>query len=140
MYRKSLSVLVALLAPAVASAASCDVPLDLNQRQMINISDPLYSPANPHAGRMVKVDFGRERYELEVLGTDVKIQGKYEYRNIQRGLGQIDMTEQHPDGNATYSMTLQCLTDRSGMFIYTQQDGPVEPAQRQNSGRWTLMP
>lgn len=140
MYRKSLCVLFALVAPAVAMASSCDVPLDLNQRQMINLSDPLYQPSNPNAGRMVKVDFGRERYTLEVLGTDIKMEGKYEYRNIQRGLGEINMTERHPDGNATYTLTLKCLTDQSGMFLYTQHDGPVEPAQRQNSGRWTLVP
>ncbi|WP_239506965.1 hypothetical protein [Stenotrophomonas maltophilia] len=52
-----LSLLAALLSPAVATAANCTLPTTLDQRQFTNLSDPLYAPDNPNAGRMVQVSF-----------------------------------------------------------------------------------
>lgn len=140
MYRTSLPLLFALFASTGAVAATCNLPSDLNERQFVNISDPLYQPDNPNAGRMVRVAFDRKGYVLEVLGTNVSIQGTYDYRLLDQGTGVIDMEEAHPQGSASYSLLMRCLTDRQGMFIFTQQDGPIAPAQRQNSGRWTLVP
>ncbi|WP_416057615.1 hypothetical protein [Stenotrophomonas maltophilia] len=132
--------LTALLCPALATAADCTLPATLDQRQFTNLSDPLYAPDNPNAGRMVQVSFAGNQYVLDILGTDLRIGGSYRYQRLAPHVAEIRMSENHPAGPAQYALLLTCQTDRQGRFIYTQHDGPIAPRQRQNSGRWTLQP
>lgn len=134
-----LALLATLLCPALA-AASCTLPATLDQRQFINLSDPLYAPDNPNAGRMVKVSFAGTQYVLDILGTALRIGGSYRYQRLAPHIAEIQMTESHPAGPVHYTLLLTCLSDHQGRFIYTQHDGPIAPRQRQNSGRWTLQP
>ncbi|PTA72653.1 MULTISPECIES: hypothetical protein [unclassified Stenotrophomonas] len=135
-----LTLLTALLCPALAAAADCTLPTTLDQRQFTNLSDPLYAPDNPNAGRMVQVSFAGNQYVLDILGTDLRIGGSYRYQRLAPHIAEIRMSESHPAGAAHYTLLLTCLSDRQGRFIYTQHDGPITPRQRQNSGRWTLHP
>ncbi len=135
-----LTLFAALLFPALAAASSCVLPSQLDQHQFTNLSDPLYQPDNPNAGRMVQVSFVGNQYVLDILGTDLRIDGSYRYQRLAPHIAEIQMTEAHPAGPARYTLLLTCLTDRQGRFIYTQHDGPIAPRQRQNSGRWTLQP
>ncbi|WP_447781416.1 hypothetical protein [Stenotrophomonas riyadhensis] len=135
-----IALLIALLCPALASAADCTLPTTLDQRQFTNLNDPLYAPDNPNAGRMVQVSFDGSQYVLDILGTDVRIGGRYRYQRLAPHIAEIEMVESHPAGPARYTLLLTCQTNRQGRFIYTQHDGPIAPRQRQNSGRWTLQP
>ncbi|EPK4170593.1 hypothetical protein QEG52_003353 [Stenotrophomonas maltophilia] len=138
MHRTTL--LAALLFPVLATAANCYLPTTLDQRQFTNLSDPLYAPDNPNAGRMVQVSFAGSQYVLDILGTDLRIGGSYRYQRLAPHIAELHMTEAHPAGPAHYTLLLTCQSDRQGRFIYTQHDGPIAPRQRQNSGRWTLQP
>jgi hypothetical protein len=135
-----LILLTALLCPALAAASNCTLPSTLDQRQFTNLSDPLYAPDNPNAGRMVQVSFAGSQYVLDILGTDLRIAGSYRYQRLAPHIAEIQMTEAHPGGPAHYTLLLTCLSDHQGRFIYTQHDGPIAPRQRQNSGHWTLQP
>ncbi|WP_367382243.1 hypothetical protein [Stenotrophomonas cyclobalanopsidis] len=135
-----LTLIAALLCPVLASAADCSLPTTLDHRQFTNLSDPLYLPDNPNAGRMVQVSFADNQYVLDILGTGLRIGGSYRYQRLARHVAEIQMTEKHPTGPAHYTLLLTCLSDHQGRFIYTQHDGPLLPRQRQNSGRWTLQP
>ncbi|SNY69220.1 hypothetical protein [Stenotrophomonas sp. CC120223-11] len=135
-----LTLFVALLFPTLATAANCTLPATLDQRQFTNLSDPLYAPDNHNAGRMVQLSFAGNQYVLDILGTDLRIGGSYRYQRLAPHIGEIQMTEAHPEGQARYTLLLTCLGDRQGRLIYTQHDGPIAPRQRQNSGRWTLQP
>ena len=135
-----LTLVAALLFPALATAADCALPTTLDQQQFTNLSDPLYQPDNPNAGRMVQVSFGSNQYVLHILGTDLRIGGSYHYQQLAPHIAEIQMVEAHPAGNARYTLLLTCLTDSEGMFVFTQHAGPIPPARRQNSGRWTLTP
>ncbi len=135
-----ITLLAALLFPALATAAHCTLPATLDQRQFTNLSDPLYAPDNPNAGRMVQVSFAGSQYVLDILGTDTRIGGEYRYQRLAPHIAEIEMVESHPAGPARYTLLLTCQTDHQGRFIYTQHNGPIAPHQRQNSGRWTLQP
>ncbi len=138
MHRTTL--LAALLFPVLATAANCYLPTTLDQRQFTNLSDPLYAPDNPNAGRMVQVSFDNNQYVLDILGTDLRIGGSYRYQRLAPHIAEIQMTEAYPAGPAHYTLLLTCQSDHQGRFSYTQHDGPIAPLQRQNSGRWTLQP
>ncbi|MBH1569123.1 hypothetical protein I5U58_17360 [Stenotrophomonas maltophilia] len=138
MHRPPL--LAALRFPVLATAANCSLPTALDQRQFTNLSDPLYAPDNPNAGRMVQVSFDNNQYVLDILGTDLRIDGSYRYQRLAPHIAEIQMTEAYPAGPAHYTLLLTCQSDHQGRFIYTQHDGPIAPLQRQNSGRWTLQP
>ncbi len=133
-----LTLIATLLCPGLASAADCSLPTTLDHRQFTNLSDPLYAPDNPNAGRMVQVSFDGNQYVLDILGTGLRIGGIYRYTRLAPHTAEIEMTEAHPAGAARYTLLLTCLTGDQGRFIYTQHDGPLAPRQRQNSGRWTL--
>lgn len=137
-----LSVLLSLaLLPGTALATpACTLPATLDARQFTNVSDPLYRPDNPNAGRMVQVNFAASQYVLDILGTPVSVQGTYHYQRHAPHIGEIQMREAFPGGTAAYTLLLTCLTNGEGMFVFTQQSGPIAPAHRQNSGRWTLKP
>ncbi|HHA2561528.1 TPA: hypothetical protein ACOEOH_003077, partial [Stenotrophomonas maltophilia] len=77
-----LILLAVLLCPALATAANCILPATLDQRQFTNLSDPLYAPDNPNAGRMVQVSFAGSQYVLDILGTDLRIGGSYRYQRL----------------------------------------------------------
>ena len=135
-----LILLAVLLCPALATAANCTLPATLDQRRFTNLSDPLYAPDNPNAGRMVQLSFAGGQYVLDILGTDLRIGSSYRYQRLAPHIAEIQMTEAHPAGLAHHTLLLTCQSDRQGRFIYTQHDGPIAPRQRQNSGRWTLQP
>ncbi|WP_251475199.1 hypothetical protein [Stenotrophomonas lactitubi] len=134
-----LTLLAALLCPALAAVSSCVLPSQLDQRQFTNLSDPLYHPDNPNAGRMVQVSFASHQYALDILGSDIRISGSYRYQRLAPHIAEIGMIEAHPAGPARYTLLLAYLTVSEGRF-YTQHDGPIAPPQRQNSGRWAMQP
>ena len=106
-----LPLIAALLCPVLATAADCTLPITLDQRQFTNLSDPLYQPDNPNAGRMVQVSFAGSQYALDILGTDLRIGGSYRYLRLAPHIAEIQMTEAHPAGAARYTLLLTCLTD-----------------------------
>ncbi|HIE1100532.1 MULTISPECIES: hypothetical protein [Stenotrophomonas] len=99
-----LSLFAALLCPGIASAADCTLPATLDQRQFTNLSDPLYAPDNPNAGRMVQVSFAGSRYVLDILGTDLRFSGSYRYQRLAPHVAEIRMTEAHRAGPARYTL------------------------------------
>lgn len=138
----STLVLSALSVPSLAHAATpgCSLPGNLEGRRFTNLTDPHYRPDNPHAGRMVRVDFSAGRYLLTVLGTRLRVQGAYRYARLAPNIAVVDMQEAFEGGDTRYQLLLTCLTDHEGHFVYTQFEGPVAPRRRQNGGRWTLQP
>ncbi len=137
MIVRAAFVLACLLAPALA-AADCQLPTSLHGRQMTNQSDPLYQPGNPHAGRLVQLEFQHTTYSLAPLGTSQRFAGTYSYSRLAPHVGEIRFTEAFEGGVARYRLLLTCLTGNGGRFVFTQDDGPVPPRQRQNGGTWAL--
>lgn len=50
----------------------CSMPSSIDSRRLTNLTDPLWRPDNPNAGRMVRVDFSGGHYLLTVLGTRLR--------------------------------------------------------------------
>ena len=131
----TLSLLVGL---ASQVNASCDMPDSLVNQTMINVADPLYSPSNPNAGNQVRLTLNDGSYQLEVLGTPIVSTGEYEYRKHARDLGQLVMRETYQGEPVNYTWTLVCESNQRGTFVFSQQNGPIKPDVRQNTGRYTL--
>jgi len=131
---------LAFCAAAATAAAepACRLPKILAGRQMSNISDPLYRPDNPHAGRLAIVDFAAGTYRLRVAGSGREIQGTYGYRLLDRHIAEVALVEAFDHRTSHYRLLLTCLDDHGGRFVFTQDDGPVAPRQRQNGGVWSL--
>lgn len=136
------ALLLAASGAAAAPAASpgCSLPDSIQGRRFTNLSDPEWRPDNPHAGRMVRVDFSADRYLLSVLGTRRRHEGTYRYRRVLPHIAVIDMHESFDSGDSRYQLLLACRSDLQGRFVFTQFDGPVAPTRRQNGGTWTLQP
>ncbi len=118
----------------------CRVPERLDGRTFLNVTDPLPAADNPHAGRTVRVDFDSLQYVLEVIDSPVRADGYYRYQQLAPHIGKITFQENYQGDTSLYQLLLTCLTDHEGRFIFTQFDGPIPPARRQNGGRWTLQP
>ncbi|WP_260473478.1 hypothetical protein, partial [Stenotrophomonas maltophilia] len=122
-----LILLTALLCPALATAADCTLPATLDQRQFTNLSDPLYAPDNPNAGRMVQVSFAGNQYVLDILGTDLRIGGSYRYQRLAPHIAEIQMTEAHPAGPAHSTLRLTGLASPQGGVLSPR---PTDPPPR----------
>ncbi|AZE54616.1 hypothetical protein C4K03_2461 [Pseudomonas synxantha] len=129
-----------LLALAVATHPTCSVPIQLQDMNMINSVDAHYRPDNPHAGNLLHITFGADRYQLRVLNSDVQAEGEYQYRRLARNVGQWEAREAYQGQTSVYRVTLVCLSDTTGTFVYSQSQGAVAPQVRQNTGRYTLRP
>lgn len=143
MHHASLLMSLMAMTATCASHATepgCVMPEAIEGRRFTNLSDPAWHPDNPHAGRMVRVDFSGARYLLSVLGTRQRHHGSYTYRRLAPTIGVIDMHEAFEAGDSQYQLVLSCLTDLEGRFVFTQSSGPVAPQRRQNGGTWTLQP
>lgn len=134
------SLLPAAHASPYTAGPGCRLPEHVDGRRFTNLSDPIWAPDNPNAGRMVRVDFSGNRYLLSVLGTRLRVHGSYTYRRIADNMAVIDMYEAFQAGDSHYQLMLSCHTDLQGRFVFTQFDGPIEPRRRQNGGTWTLQP
>jgi hypothetical protein len=129
-----------LLALAVATHPTCSVPTQLQGMSMINSVDAHYRPDNPHAGNLLRITFGPDRYQLRVLNRDVQAEGDYQYRRLASNVGQWEAREAYQGQIGVYRITLVCLSDTTGTFVYSQSQGAVAPQVRQNTGRYTLQP
>lgn len=129
-----------LLAVALAAEPACSVPPHLHGLNMINSIDAQYRPDNPHAGNLLRVEFGADRYRLRVLNSAVEAEGHYRYRRLAGNVGQWEAREAYLGNTSVYRVTLVCLSDTAGTFVYSQSQGAIGPQVRQNTGRYTLQP
>ncbi|GEM_PF-259597 len=121
---------------AAAGSTTCQLSPRLAGQRFVNVSDSAWRPDNPNAGRVVEVGFEATRYQLKVLGTHHVYAGTYRARRLLDNVVAVDMHETHPLGPVHYQLLLSCLAPSQGRFIYTQFNGPILPARRQNTGQW----
>jgi len=121
---------------AAGGSTTCQFSPRLAGQRFINVSDAAWRPDNPNAGRVVEVSFEATRYQLKVLGTGNVYDGTYRAQRLLDNVMAVDMRETHPLGPVHYQLLLSCLTPSQGRFVYTQFNGPILPARRQNTGQW----
>ncbi|WDD91914.1 hypothetical protein Bsp3421_001873 [Burkholderia sp. FERM BP-3421] len=121
------------------AGADCRVPMTVAGRTFVNVVDDQYSPQNPNAGSVLKVDFGNGVYDLKILQTGQSVRGAYQYSALAPNVGQLRMKENFDGQISDYTVTLVCLTDFSGTLVTTQWQGAIKPDIRQNSGRYNIL-
>ena len=137
MQRTVLSLGFLLLASQ--AFAACQVPDTIEGREFVNAVDSNYSKQNPNAGTIMKMHFGKETYESDILTKGFKVQGKYRYKKLSKTIGEIQATELYDGQTTVYSISLACLTDYTGTGVFTQLKGAIKPDQRQNTLRYTMV-
>lgn len=130
--------LALLVATAQTAHARCNVPTQLDGTTFTNVVSQAYSRQNPNAGHIYRLAFATETYTSNLLNTGETFPGTYTYRKLAHNMGQITATESFGDQFTTYTLTLVCLSQHTGTFIYTQEGGAIEPDIRQNTGTYTL--
>ncbi|WP_394392808.1 hypothetical protein [Shewanella woodyi] len=121
----------------------CTAPESLEGMSFINLVDPLYSKQNPNAGTMVKVSYTAKTYLTEFLNRDIgPFKGTYKYKvlDVDNGVGLYMGDEQQPDSKPTHTVLFKCLTNKSGLAIFTQNSGENELVARQNTLTYTIEP
>lgn len=129
---------LALITGAPAALAQCELPTALAGRTFTNVVAPGYSPENPNAGNIVRLELGQSTYRLHILHLGQIVQGTYGYQRLADNIGQLSMLEAFGGETTRYNLTLVCLSPRTGTFVYTQERGAIKPDIRQNTGRYTL--
>lgn len=125
------------------SFSNCKVPQTLEGVSLVNLVDPLYNKKNPNAGTIVRVSYTAEDYLTEFLNRDIgPFRGTYKYKvlDTENGVGLYMGDEQKPDRKPTHTVLFKCLTDDSGLAIFTQTTDKNEPTGRQNTLTYTVLP
>ncbi|HEY9131264.1 MAG TPA: hypothetical protein VIM98_05865 [Dyella sp.] len=138
MAMKRLITFTLLAATAQTTYARCNVPAQIDGRTFTNAVSQAYSRQNPNAGHIYRLEFDAETYTSHLLNTGEAFPGTYTYRKLAHNMGQITATESFGGQLSTYTLTLVCLSQHTGTFIYTQDSGAIAPDVRQNTGTYTL--
>lgn len=135
---KYLPVIILSLVFPLFASAECQVPKNLNGLTLINAVEPLYSLQNPNAGTLLRLVFTRDQYTSHFLKTGTEVFGNYTYRVLSPEVGLMVAKEQFGQQLTQFRLTLVCLNDRSGTFVFNQEQGAIKPDIRQNTGTYTI--
>jgi hypothetical protein len=129
---------VGLLGISSASLAECELPLAIAGKTFTNTVEAAYSPQNPNAGSIVRLELAASTYKLHLLKVGKVVEGNYAYQRLANNVGQLIMREAFEGQTTHYTLTLVCVSPLSGTFVYTQERGAIKPDVRQNTGTYTL--
>jgi hypothetical protein len=136
---KYLPVIIIAFGFPLLTQAECQVPKNLNGLTFINAVDPLYSPQNPNADTLLKLVFTQDKYTSHFLKTDTEVFGNYTYRMLAPQVGLMEAKEQFGQQLTQFRLTLVCLNNHSGTFVFNQEHGAIKPDIRQNTGTYTIL-
>ena len=129
---------LALIAIAPVAFAQCELPATVAGKTFTNAVASGYSPDNPNAGNIVRLELDQSTYQLHLLHLGQVVHGTYVYQRLADNVGQLSMHEAFGGESTEYKLTLICVSPWAGTFVYTQERGAIKPNIRQNTGRNTL--
>lgn len=144
MMKFKITLLPALLALPLFTQATCNVPETLSGKIFINKTGPLWSVQNPNADSLLRLEFTDDTYTSHFLRTGDRVQGKYRYEvfksqtGLAHSVGVLEAEEDFQGQTTLFTLTLVCLGDRTGTFVYNQRQGAIKPDVRQNTGIWIV--
>ncbi len=126
---------------AAEKANEKNLPDNLDGQTFLFTVDQAPSPDNPNAGFSYLMTFGKETYTYQIIGTGKIIQGRYSYslraEPLNTYLGVITATELYDDKKSVYQMVLLPKDQATGLYLYKQSYGAIQPDARLNSARYT---
>lgn len=138
MKESTLALILALTGLPFCSQAACSVPETLAGKTFINKTDPAWSPQNPNADSMLRLEFHARDYISHFLKTGGEAKGTYYYRRLSPTVGMIEAQENFAGETTEFTLTLVCLNAVSGTFVFSQEKGAIKPDVRQNTGIYTI--
>ncbi|KJF81565.1 hypothetical protein [Photobacterium angustum] len=140
MFKNLFIPLLSLASPAYAD---CYVPDSLNGLTIISVVDPLYSTINPNSGDMYEITYTEETYTAKVLNSnEPDYVGKYHYKRIGEindGTGLFTGIEELPVEKPSHTILFKCMTNDSGIAVFTQLPGEHEEKLRQNTTKYNII-
>jgi hypothetical protein len=140
LYMKMRETLVLLAAGAFSTMAlaDCKAPSALEGKTFVNKTSSDYSPLNPNADAILLLKFEKDRYTTYFLRNGTQASGSYTYRLLAPTIGLMESREDFGGQVTDFKLTLVCLNDVSGTFVFNQEKGAIKPDVRQNTGIYTI--
>ncbi|MBS0055905.1 hypothetical protein [Yersinia sp. Marseille-Q3913] len=132
-------ILFAIIISSIGTAyASCQLPESVEGKDFIMEISNAYSPGNPMAGNVYKMQFhSGGKYSYKILNNGKDYSGKYKYGRIADNIGVINSEEMFGTDLTKYTLTLICDNAHSGLYFYQQSDGVA--GRRSNTSRYFLL-
>ena len=121
-----------LFVPLSSFAASLN-----NQHIQFQVAS-IKAPSNPNQGISYTLNFKKTTYTYLDPRTKKQISGQYRYRilDAQKGIYLINLEERYEKKHSQYSLLLYAQGKGSGLYIFKQERGPIQPEQRMNFGTY----
>ncbi|QUM86285.1 hypothetical protein [Moritella sp. 28] len=105
--------------PLMSFANSCTVPAQLDGLTLTTLTNPLYDKNKTNAGALAKIKFSTDTYDYKALNRTTTYTSNYTYQQLgpTNGIGLLEGTM----GSLNYTYTFKCLTDDSGIAVYTDE-------------------
>ncbi|QUM90500.1 hypothetical protein HWV03_17720 [Moritella sp. 36] len=119
--KKIILASVLSMLPLMSFANNCTVPAQLDGLTLTTLANPLYDKKKTNAGTLAKVTFGAGTYDFKALNRTTQYTSNYTYQVIDstNGIGLLEGTM----GALNYTYTFKCLTDDSGIGVFTEEAG-----------------
>ncbi|WP_299002631.1 hypothetical protein [uncultured Shewanella sp.] len=138
MVFKKIALISLCLLSSIVIADDCILPDNLNKKQILFLVSEVYTPTNPDAGSVIQLNFTDKKIVSTKLIKGILSQGQYEYEIIAPGVALLSVKLTEGDDRAHFRTVMMCENDYSGMYIFSQSEGIIEPSKRQNTGSYII--
>lgn len=138
MSNKFITFIILCITSWVSIAEECQLPDNLNKKQMLIIVNDVYTPSNPNAGSVQQLKFTEKKIIINELTKSISIEGDYQYESIAKGVGLLELKLVQEDFWSFSRIVLMCDNAYSGKYIYSQSKSFMKPDKRQNTGDYII--
>lgn len=118
--------------------AACNVPGSLTGTRILAENTQPYSSENPMAGEKYIMHFlDAGKYMYIVLKDNKEYSGEYTYKKLSHDVSVISASSVYGNEEVTYTMTIVCRNNNSGIYFYRQSAG--YGGERSNVSRYYIM-
>lgn len=125
----------------LAFFASAAIPLTIEGKTFFFQISNIKAENNPNANKTFIMHFNKDTYAYETIGKSKIIKGHYTYKVLDQD-NEIALILCHEiyDGKKTdYTLLLNAENDKSGLYIYRQTNGSINPQKRLNFSYYTIL-
>ncbi|STY31394.1 Uncharacterised protein [Legionella wadsworthii] len=125
----------------IALSAKASLPNKIEGKTFLFRVADIQNKDNPNANQIFVMHFRKDTYTYEAVSNQKINQGQYTYKVLDQdnGIALISCHEMNENVKTDYTLLLNTENDKSGLYIYKQNQGIIGPQKRLNFSYYTIL-
>ncbi|MDP3561840.1 MAG: hypothetical protein Q8R83_06660 [Legionellaceae bacterium] len=117
------------------------IPITIEGKAFLFQVAKIKTENNPNANEIFIMHFNKDTYAYETIGQQKIIKGNYTYKVLDHDneIALISCHEIYEGKKTDYTLLLNGENDKSGLYIYKQTNGSINPQKRLNFSYYTIL-